>query len=169
MSSLNMESITIPPDLEAEMTPAVRAFVKMLLDRMGKLETAWKNSNADGRRRKTPRCRPVRSIRTPGRSRRNASRRRNVAGSPATRNTSDLDSHRPMGRCATAETGRMPTLRSEALGIRPGTAAASGLGIARDPAAGDRVPASSADVPLLRRDDMRDCPSACRTGSRDRD
>lgn len=38
MSFSNIESITIPPDLEAEMTPAVRGFVKMLLDRIERLE-----------------------------------------------------------------------------------------------------------------------------------
>jgi len=38
MSSKNVESITIPPQLEAEMTPAVRAFVGLLLDRIAKLE-----------------------------------------------------------------------------------------------------------------------------------
>ena len=51
MSSLNIESITIPPDLEAEMTPAVRAFVKMLLDRIGKLEDRVEELE---RGRKTP-------------------------------------------------------------------------------------------------------------------
>ena len=39
MSSPNIASITIPPDLEAEMTPAVRAFVGLLLDRIARLET----------------------------------------------------------------------------------------------------------------------------------
>jgi transposase len=38
MSSKNVESITIPPELEAEMTPAVRAFVGLLLDRIAKPE-----------------------------------------------------------------------------------------------------------------------------------
>ena len=37
---------------------------------------------------------------------------------------------------------------------RPGAAAASGLGIARDQAAGDRIPTPSVDVSLLRRDDV---------------
>ncbi|HBO45235.1 MAG TPA: hypothetical protein DD670_15165, partial [Planctomycetaceae bacterium] len=38
MSSLKIESITIPSELEAEMTPAVRGFVGLLLDRIAKLE-----------------------------------------------------------------------------------------------------------------------------------
>lgn len=38
MSSLKIESITIPPELEAEMTPAVRGFVGVLLDRIAMLE-----------------------------------------------------------------------------------------------------------------------------------
>lgn len=38
MSSTQPQPITIPPELEAEMTPAVRAFVDMLLDRIAKLE-----------------------------------------------------------------------------------------------------------------------------------
>lgn len=38
MSSSKIASITIPPELEAEMTPAVRAFVGLLLDRIAKLE-----------------------------------------------------------------------------------------------------------------------------------
>ena len=38
MSSSKNEPITIPPELEAEMTPAVRAFVKTLLDRIARLE-----------------------------------------------------------------------------------------------------------------------------------
>jgi transposase len=38
MSSSNVEPITIPPEIEAEMTPAVRIFVKSLLDRIAKLE-----------------------------------------------------------------------------------------------------------------------------------
>ena len=38
MSSAQPEPIVIPPELEAEMTPAVRAFVDMLLDRISKLE-----------------------------------------------------------------------------------------------------------------------------------
>ena len=38
MSSAKPNSLSIPPELEAEMTPAVRAFVKSLLDRLGQLE-----------------------------------------------------------------------------------------------------------------------------------
>jgi transposase len=38
MSSENMNPVTIPLELDAEMTPAVRAFVKLLLDRIAKLE-----------------------------------------------------------------------------------------------------------------------------------
>lgn len=38
MLSSKIESITIPPELEAEMTPAVRAFVGLLLDRIARLE-----------------------------------------------------------------------------------------------------------------------------------
>ena len=38
MSSQNSKPITIPPELEAEMTPAVRAFVGILLERIAKLE-----------------------------------------------------------------------------------------------------------------------------------
>ena len=37
MSSQNSKPITIPPELEAEMTPAVRAFVGILLDRIAML------------------------------------------------------------------------------------------------------------------------------------
>ena len=37
--SANQEKITIPPELEAEMTPAVRAFVAMLLARIEELES----------------------------------------------------------------------------------------------------------------------------------
>jgi transposase len=38
MSPSNIEPISIPPELEAEMTPAVRAFVRTLLDRIERLE-----------------------------------------------------------------------------------------------------------------------------------
>jgi transposase len=38
MSSAKPKPLTIPPELDAEMTPAVRAFVESLLDRIGKLE-----------------------------------------------------------------------------------------------------------------------------------
>jgi transposase len=38
MSSANPNSLTIPPELESEMTPAVRAFVQTLLERIGRLE-----------------------------------------------------------------------------------------------------------------------------------
>ncbi len=38
MSSNPSQLISIPPELEAEMSPAVRAFVVMLLDRIAKLE-----------------------------------------------------------------------------------------------------------------------------------
>jgi transposase len=38
MSSANPNPLTIPPEVEAEMTPAVRAFVASLLDRVRKLE-----------------------------------------------------------------------------------------------------------------------------------
>jgi transposase len=38
MSSAKPNALTIPPELDAEMTPAVRAFVESLLDRIGKLE-----------------------------------------------------------------------------------------------------------------------------------
>ena len=38
MSSAKPSPLTIPPELEAEMTPAVRAFVESLLDRIRKLE-----------------------------------------------------------------------------------------------------------------------------------
>ena len=57
-------------------------------------------------------------------------------------------------RRATAQTDRMPTMWCEALGQRPGAAAASGVGIARDQTAGDRIPTPSVDVSLLRRDDV---------------
>ena len=43
-----------------------------------------------------------------------------------------VDSHRRVRRRAAAEADRMPTLRREALGQRPRTAAASGVGIAGD-------------------------------------
>jgi transposase len=51
MSSSKIESITIPPELEAEMTPAVRAFVKTLLDRISQLEARVEELE---RGRKTP-------------------------------------------------------------------------------------------------------------------
>jgi len=35
---MNLNSLSIPPELEAEMTPAVRAFVQSLLDRIARLE-----------------------------------------------------------------------------------------------------------------------------------
>ena len=38
MSSAKPHSLTIPPELEVEMTPAVRVFVESLLDRIRKLE-----------------------------------------------------------------------------------------------------------------------------------
>ena len=38
MSSAKPNPLTIPPELDVEMTPAVRAFVESLLDRIGKLE-----------------------------------------------------------------------------------------------------------------------------------
>lgn len=38
MSSAKAKPLTIPPELEAEMTPAVRAFVQMLCDRIARLE-----------------------------------------------------------------------------------------------------------------------------------
>jgi transposase len=38
MSSAKPNPLTIPPELEADMTPAVRVFVESLLDRIGKLE-----------------------------------------------------------------------------------------------------------------------------------
>ncbi len=38
MSSAQPSPLTIPPELEAEMTPAVRSFVELLLDRIRKLE-----------------------------------------------------------------------------------------------------------------------------------
>jgi BMFP domain-containing protein YqiC len=38
MSSAQPSPLTIPPELEAEMTPAVRSFVELLLDRISKLE-----------------------------------------------------------------------------------------------------------------------------------
>ena len=51
MSSAKSPSITIPPALEAEMTPAVRAFVAMLLDRIAQLEARVEELE---RGRKTP-------------------------------------------------------------------------------------------------------------------
>jgi transposase len=42
MSSSQIESHGIPPELDAEMTPAVRAFVKTLLDRIEQLECGRK-------------------------------------------------------------------------------------------------------------------------------
>ena len=39
MSSTGNRATTIPPELEAEMTPAVRHFVGMLLDRITQLES----------------------------------------------------------------------------------------------------------------------------------
>jgi transposase len=51
MSSQKIKPITIPPELEAEMTPAVRAFVGILLDRIAKLEARVEELE---RGRKTP-------------------------------------------------------------------------------------------------------------------
>ena len=51
MSSSKTEPITIPAELEAEMTPAVRAFVKTLLDRISQLEARVEELE---RGRKTP-------------------------------------------------------------------------------------------------------------------
>jgi transposase-like protein len=48
----------------------------------------------------------------------------------------------------------MPEVRDAALGIGFHPAAASGLGTARDQAARDGVPAASADLPMLSRDDL---------------
>ncbi len=42
MSSSNIEPVTIPPELKAERTPAVRAFVEALLDRIAQLERGRK-------------------------------------------------------------------------------------------------------------------------------
>ena len=64
------------------------------------------------------------------------------------------DSHRRMRRREPAEADRMPPLRREALRQRPRAAAASGVGIARDQAACDRISTASADVSLLRRNDV---------------
>ena len=85
----------------------------------------------------------------------NGSRKRNAAGSPAMRNTNDRLI--PTDQCDDVQplqADRMPALRREALGQRPGAVAASGVGIARDQAARDRIPAASADVSLLRRNDV---------------
>ena len=38
MSSAKPDPLTIPPELEVEMTPAVRVFVESLLERIRKLE-----------------------------------------------------------------------------------------------------------------------------------
>ncbi len=38
MSSAKPDTVTIPPELEAEMTPAIRAFVELLLERIARLE-----------------------------------------------------------------------------------------------------------------------------------
>ena len=51
MSSGAKEQFGIPPELEAEMTPAVRAFVRALLDRIAKLEARVEELK---RGRKTP-------------------------------------------------------------------------------------------------------------------
>jgi transposase len=39
MSSIQPQPIVIPPEIEADMTPSVRAFVQILIDRIAKLET----------------------------------------------------------------------------------------------------------------------------------
>jgi hypothetical protein len=65
-----------------------------------------------------------------------------------------LDSHRRVRRRASAAPDRVPALRGEALRQRPGAAAAPGWGIARDHTDGDRVPTAPVDVPLLRRNDV---------------
>ncbi len=43
MSSVKPSPLSIPPELEAEMTPAVRVFVELLLDRIGKLGAGAKD------------------------------------------------------------------------------------------------------------------------------
>lgn len=57
--SQSKEGMTIPPELEAEMTPAVRAFVRLLLDRVAALESEVAELKAElaaarSRREKTP-------------------------------------------------------------------------------------------------------------------
>ena len=44
MSSAKPNALTIPPELDAEMTPAVRAFVESLLDRVAQLEARPENA-----------------------------------------------------------------------------------------------------------------------------
>ena len=51
MSSAKPDPLTITPELEAEMSPAVRAFVGLLLDRIAKLEAQVQELE---RGRKTP-------------------------------------------------------------------------------------------------------------------
>jgi hypothetical protein len=81
MSSATPSPLTIPPEVEAEMTSAVRAFVESLLERIRKLEARV------GLKPQNSSLPPARNIRTPARSRRNRNRRRSVAGSLVTRNT----------------------------------------------------------------------------------
>src|SRR5579872_1026670 len=69
-----------------------------------------------------------------------------------------------MRRRAVAEADRVPAVRRKVARQRRRPAAASGLGTARDQTARDRIPTSSADLPLLRRNDL--CAAPARRSSR---
>ena len=77
---------------------------------------------------------------------------RTARASPA---RAGVDSDRTLSAGRGLPTDGLPALRTEAGGPRPRTAAASGVGRAGDPAAGQRIPAASADLSVLRRDDLR--------------
>ena len=88
----------ITEELIARQPPEAQAIIRLLLVKIaalerenGELKTRLEEleRQAKGKTPRIPRCRPARNIPMRGRSRRGTSRRRNVAGSPATRNTSD--------------------------------------------------------------------------------
>ena len=150
--------LVITEELIARQTPEAQAIIHALLARLAKVE-----AELEMLRRQTKGKTPQNSSLPPSTQHPHAqtaaaktgNRRNDAAASPAIRNTSEPLI--PTDECddvAAAQADRMPSLWREAVWQRSGAAAASGLGIARDQAAGHRVSAASAGVSVLRRDDV---------------
>ena len=140
---------SIPADVEAEMTPAVRAFVQGLLTRMAELETRLgktpENSSLPPRVQH-PHAKP------PTRKPKSKQKR---GGQPGhVKHERPLLSSEACDDIQTPQADRVPAVRHEVGRQRPRAVAASSLGVAPDQAHGHRVSTTPPVLPALRRVDL---------------
>ena len=170
--TVRMEAV-VTEEIIARQRPEAQAIIRLLLARNAGLEA--ENAALKARIERLERQAKGKTPQNPSLPREHATSARPAAAAcaevkeetrraarpPQTR--AAFDPHRPVRRRAVAQARGVSALRGEALGRRPRTLAAPGLGSARDQAGRHRVPAAPVDLSVLWRNDLC-CIAARRAG-----